>query len=495
MLCKRGLYIKKIIVYHDCVDISIKMIPYRIMNNIEKKVYNYIQAYKLINPKDTIIVGLSGGADSVCLLTIMSWLKDKCDINVKAVHINHGIRGMAADQDESFAKSLCHELDIPFVSYKKDIPGICAKTHETEEECGRRIRYEVFNEELSRLDSGKIAVAHHMNDQVETVLFRMARGTGVKGIAGMKPLNGSIIRPLLCLSRQEILEYLKDKGIDYCEDATNNELEYSRNYIRKVVVPDIEKVNDEAVKHICSLAEEVQSVMSYMDCKVEEILENARKACSSHIQVKGYSAKILWEQDSILRSYAIRKLIENEGLSLKDIHREHIEAIENILKNTESKEVCLPRGAKILVENGILSICNGAKMQVCSDYVEDINEDSTVYLPSNGVIRSRILNDFNIEDVPRNAYTKWFDYDKIQSGLVVRNRREDDEMVINSAGNRKKLSDYMINEKIPKSIRNEIPVIANGSQVIWVVGYRITETGKVTQDTKRVIEITYEREN
>ena len=495
------------------------MLSLIIMKKTEEKVLNYIKEKNMIKPKDTVVVGLSGGADSVCLLTILSGLRSQLEISIKAIHVNHGIRKEAACEDEEFSRKLCEKLGIDFESYKKDIPSISRENHETEEECGRRIRYELFYEEAGRYDSSKIAVAHHMNDQAETILFRMARGTGIKGIGGMKPVNGIIIRPLLCLGRDEIESYLKECGQDYQTDATNDNVEYSRNLIRKQIIPGLESVNEETVSHICSLSEEVLNVMDYMDGIVNDILDLAqvrepidksesgfadRKLSDTDCKeekpkIKSqnpskYNASIIDSQDEVIKSYVIRKIIERENVPLKDIHREHIEAIIKILKNSRSTKLNLPRNTYVLIENGILSL--GRKdiyENSVNDFCEKIAEGGSVDLPDGSRIKSRIIDDFNMSDIPQNTYTKWFDYDKIIDGLCIRYRQENDFFVINSDGNTKKLSDYMINEKIPKSERDFIPLIACKNHVVWIVGHRISADVKVSENTRKVIEISYER--
>ena len=464
------------------------------MNSTEQKVYKFICEKKLVDKQDTVIVGLSGGADSVCLIMILNELKSVLDISLKAVHINHGIRGEAADEDEQFARDLCDRLGIEYISYKRDIPLICTKTGETEEECGRRIRYEIFREEAGRVQNSKIAVAHHMNDQTETILFRLARGTGIKGLAGMKPQNGNIIRPLLCLSREEIEDYMAKARQDYRTDATNEELLYSRNYIRKKIVPDMELINSEAVKHICTLSDEVQSVMDYMDECVDDIISKASVNGEEHEAGNNiYDAKVIYSQSPILRSYTIRRLIEDQGLSLKDIHREHIEGIVNILMNSESTRINLPRQVVASVENGKLKIGIEEGEQESAGYCHNIEGDCEVDIDGEFRVKCRVSNDFDMDAIPRNTYTKWFDYDKIQNGLCIRNRRKEDYIVINAEGNTRKLSDYMIDRKIPKGRRNLVPIIASGSHVVWVVGHRISEDVKVTDKTTRIIEIIYER--
>ena len=215
-------------------------------DSIYAKVTDYIKENELIAPGDTIIEGISGGADSVCLFLILEEYKKEVPFNTVAVHVHHGIRKKTADKDQKFVEKLCESKGVELKSFKKDIPLICKITKESEEECGRRIRYEIFDDVCRLYENARIAVAHHMNDQAETVIFRIIRGSGIKGLTGMEAKRDNIIRPLLCLKRDEIEEYLEYLGQDYRIDETNSKLEYSRNYIRKKIIPKFESVRQNA---------------------------------------------------------------------------------------------------------------------------------------------------------------------------------------------------------------------------------------------------------
>ncbi|MBR6396573.1 MAG: tRNA lysidine(34) synthetase TilS, partial [Lachnospiraceae bacterium] len=239
-------------------------------DNIYGKVSEYIRQNNLITPGDTIIEGISGGADSVCLLLMLEELKKEIDFKTVAVHVHHGIRRKSADKDQKFVEKLCEEKGIELKSFKKDIPLICKITRESEEECGRRIRYELFDDVCGMYENAKIAVAHHMNDQAETVLFRIIRGSGIKGLTGMEAKRDNIIRPLLCLKREEIEQYLEETEQDYRIDETNGKIEYSRNYIRKKIIPRLETLRNNAVEHINALSGEASAINSYMENKARE---------------------------------------------------------------------------------------------------------------------------------------------------------------------------------------------------------------------------------
>lgn len=458
------------------------------MNEIADRVQKYIVENHLIEDGDSIIIGLSGGADSVCLFRILLDISMKMNIKLIAVHVNHGIRGDKALEDEMFSQDLCAKYNIPFKSFHVDIPKICVESHETEEECGRRIRYEIFGKEASNINKSKIAVAHHINDQVETIIFRILRGTGIKGISGMKPQNGKIIRPLLCLEKREIIEYLEDCKQDYKLDGTNEDTDYARNYIRKVILPEFEKVNENSNKHIISLSEEALEIEKYLEEEVDSILNNA-------IDESGkYKVNIINEAKPVIRKIVIRRIISSYGISLKDITRDHIRQIENIISKKEAREVHLPNDVIVRNEASYLSVIKCKNQNIANDFHIELSVAGDYIIPKIGRLKCSVISDFNANEFPESLYTKWFDYDKILDDLCVRTRRAGDYIIINREGKRKSLKDYMIDMKIPKSERDTVPIICCGSRVIWVVGYRIAEDVKITDQTKQVVEIVYTKE-
>lgn len=475
--------------------------------NLISKVSNFIKKHKMLNDNDTVIVGLSGGADSVCLFEVLLTLRDDIDFDMVAVHVNHLIRGSEADKDEEYVKSLCVANGIECITYKKDIPAISKETGETEEECGRRIRYELFREvvnklsvakngtnQLSKKPSVKIAVAHHMNDQAETILFRMARGTGIRGIAGMKPVHEDIIRPLLCVSREEIEEYLASKEIAFCEDYTNSDNNYSRNYIRNEIIPGLKSINSDAVDHICELAVMADEMERFVVRQVERVLCNARTQAGDRIV---YNTKVIMQEDDFLLPYIIRGIFDENHISLKDVGRDHIAMISRMIYQSEAKSCDLPRGIKVIREADRLYILKGDYNSRKSQ-AEDINipiSEGVYELPNGARLMCRVMEDYDADDIPRNTYTKWFDYDKIFNGLCLRTRRQGDTIAINETGSVKKLKDYYIDVKIPKSERDETFILASDSKVYWVIGYRIAEDVKVTKKTRKVMEIAYIKED
>ena len=205
-------------------------------------VINTIDEYGMIKKDDCITAALSGGADSVCLLIILKELSDKYSFTLDALHINHCIRGKESDRDEEFCRNLCKKYDIPLTVIRTDVPAAAAESKKSLEETARDIRYKAFEKHAG--DKGKIATAHTVSDNAETVILNMARGTGLKGLCGIPPVRDNIIRPLIDVTRQQIEDYLKSMNQGFVTDSTNLSDDYTRNRIRHKIIPELLKINE-----------------------------------------------------------------------------------------------------------------------------------------------------------------------------------------------------------------------------------------------------------
>lgn len=454
---------------------------------IKKRIFGYIKENQLISKGDHVIVGLSGGADSVCLLVLLHDLKDELGFTMSAIHLHHGIRGESADRDADFARKMCENLDIPIDIEYRNIPGEAEKTGESIEECARRIRYEIFAEKCTQYVNGVIAVAHHLDDQAETILFRMIRGTGIKGLKAMRPKNGNIIRPLLCMGRDEIITFLNEEKISYCFDESNDDTAYSRNRIRHLMMPEAKKMCPEASLHFAEIADEAAKIDEYLDKKAHELYIDALITDEAALKIMNIDKLIMAED--IIRQRAIKEMIGSMIHSLKDITREHVESIERLLSQDKSSSVNLPKNLRVIKERNTLTFTIEKEKECTSNICIKVDAPGKYMLPDKReVIVSSVIEEMK-GDIPRNLYTKWFDYDKIIPGLCIRTRREGDYLVTDAHGSHKSISRYMIDEKIPKSQRDKIYLLAAGSEVYWVIGYRISESIKITDKTKRIIKI------
>ena len=442
-----------------------------------KKVIEFIKENNLIKENDNIILGISGGADSVCLLYIINEIRDTFCLNITAVHVNHSIRETAG-RDEAFSKELCEKLGISFVSYTIDCPKIAEEHKLSLEEAGRNERYRLF-EETGRKSYGeggfKIAVAHHMDDLAETLLFNLSRGSGINGLSSIKVKNGCIVRPLLCLTRKEIEEYLSENGISHIEDETNSDDDYARNRIRHNIIPELNEIAPGAVKNMGRTASQLGEIEDYLTIKTDELWDKYAEKSEEGILIKEGMIK---EHPAIVKRAIHRALIEVAGRA-RDIASVQIEAVYDLLlaKTGHKRDLIYNMEAVRDYAGVMISL----KTELSDEEKEAILSNLTFEIKD---------RDFS-QNIPTDLYTKWFDYDKIRNCPNVRFRQNSDYLTINDRDEKKSLSDYMINEKIPAKKRDSIPLLTDGDHVMWVVGYRISNAYKVSDDTKKLLVATY----
>jgi tRNA(Ile)-lysidine synthetase, N-terminal domain/tRNA(Ile)-lysidine synthetase, C-terminal domain len=460
---------------------------------IVQRVLNYVKVHKLIEKKEHIIVGVSGGVDSICLLFMLKELQSSMPFKISVVHVEHGIRGVESKEDAAFVEKICKENQIHFSQYSYDIRQLAKQEGLSIEAAGRKARYESFFNECNKLGGTKVAVAHHTNDQAETILWNMVRGTGAKGFGGMEPykeMEYPVIRPLLCVSRRDIEVYLKQNRLSYREDETNGELIYTRNKIRHKLLPYMEQeLNINAVYHITALGQNILEMNQFIEqialYKYRDMVEE------NESKVRIALDKFLTEEH-IIQTYIVRQALQYCSRSLKDIGSIHIEQIISLASLQVGKEAYLP--GKILGKREYGSICLGLernKEQPVEELEKEIRQTVIVpgelkFLNYNFVFsKTRKENQKNIQ----KKYTICLDYDKIKFSLELRTRKSGDYITIHSQGKRKKLKAFFIDEKIARELRNKIPLLCIGEEIIWIVGYRINEKYKVTDETKTILEI------
>lgn len=439
----------------------------------EEKVFSCIEKYQMI-PKDShVIVGISGGADSVCLLKILKEYEKRQNFQLYAVHINHHIRGEEAVRDEKFSKEFCKKMEVPFTVFHYDVPKIAREGKLSLEEAGRNVRREAFEKAIKNITmAGRkiIALAHHENDHVETILHNLIRGSGVAGLGGIRPVSGEkkeYIRPLLFVKRKEIEEYLKGQGIVWVTDSTNLELEYTRNKIRHQIIPVMEQINPQAVFCIGRAAENMWQIEEYLQEQTDILYRKYVKQTGDIFCI----LKECFSEKEILQSYLIRRVLEKASKKKKDITATHIEAVKRLSKGRTGTFVSLAWGVTASQVYGDVHIG------------KEKEEENCLYTLEGEVFP------YEKQQIPEKIYTKWFDYDRIKSNLSVRHRLQGDYLVVNEKGGRKKIKDYLIDCKVPRQERDKLTLLADGSHILWVVGYRISEDYKVTSQTKQILKV------
>ncbi len=461
------------------------------MSKIIDKVNNFILDNQMLNAGDRIVLGLSGGADSVCLLILLLDIASRYGYESKdifAVHINHMIRGEEADGDEAFVRELCQSKQVNFVAFRKDIPAYARELGLSTEEAGRKYRYECFRRVAEENRCTKIAVAHNRNDMAETVIFNMLRGTGLKGMAGMQPVRGNIIRPILNITRDEILEYLAEKNQAYREDSTNAGVDYDRNKIRHIILPAMMDINKGAIEHICQMALEAGSSYSYIhDVAMEDYSGTSEEDDLGRTVTLDVNE--LYKCNPVLQEHLIHEAIGNVAGKKRDITRKHIMSVVGLLYQDTGKQVELPYSIKARRSYNNLIISN--KSATRDDYSIKLEPNSVCIVPGKGSIECKII-DYNQDmEISKKIYTKMLDYGKIKNTLYLRTPEDGDYIVIDNKGSTKKLSRVFIDNKIDRQERGEWPVIACGKEIVWAIGLRFSEAFKVDENTKEILYMDY----
>ena len=442
-----------------------------------------LEEYSMLDGCKEVIIGVSGGADSVCLLCVLRELLPQYKVSIRAVHINHNLRDTAG-RDEDYVKKLCMEYNIPLRVVSVDVMKCVADTGMSTEEAARSLRYEAFAGEAG--DSSLIAVAHNMDDNAETMLLNMCRGTGLRGLAGIPPVRGNIIRPLINVSRREIEAYLAEKGIAYMTDETNLTDDYARNRIRHRVLPYLtEHINSAAVSHINELSECIEGAMSYID----EELNHAKSAAVTYGEGSAaVSLQALSELHPYIRSSLILKVLGDVAGTRKDIGAVHVEKVLSLAELQVGRRISLPYDMEAIRSYDSIRIVSG---ESDSGLLEAPLEEGLIIDGMKCHIRIFDRENASYQDFSRNTYTKCLDYDRIEGSLVVRGRRDGDYLVYNDAGDRQSLNKYFTNKKVEAHKRDSRPLICDGSHVVWIFGDRISNYYKITEDTKRIMEISF----
>lgn len=466
-----------------------------------------------------ILVGLSGGADSVCLFFLLHLLGKEMDFRVSAVHVNHMLRGESADSDSRFAAEFAENLNHSCYLVSAPVEEIAKKQKLSIEEAGRIARYEIFLKTAKKIGADSIALAHHKNDQSETMLFHLSRGCGISGLRGIKPVrqwqNESvrIIRPLLCVTRKEIEEFLTGQKLSYVTDETNKDNLFSRNKIRNQLIPFMEKeLCEKTVEHMADTAELLGEAEDYLSLMTEQAYrKNVREYKDNQNRSQyGILVEELQKEHPYIRSSVVKRALERLASANKDLEKVHVDSVLKLSEMSVGKKVSLPY--QILAERGYEEIL--LKTPSYEEEKTDHNEEEQSFfvsfsLPKPGeelqiplkdgrILSAKVMSyeEFAKADylekkgeVPDKPYTKWFDCDKIEKYLQIRFRETGDYFYLNETDT-KKVKTYFIHEKIPKEKRDSVYLVSQGKHILWIIGYRISHFYKITEHTKKILQLT-----
>ncbi len=471
------------------------------VQQFQKKIMDIILANRLIEYGEGVVAGISGGPDSVCLIHVLSSLRPELGMKLYAVHINHMLRGEEADADEEYTARLCSELGIPLHVMRTDVAAAAAKMGISVEEAGREIRYREFGSYAGTVGASKIAVAHNRNDQAETVMLNIIRGTGTRGLCGMEYIRGNIIRPLLSTDRDEIERYCREAGLSPRTDSTNLTGEYTRNKVRLGLFPYInENFGANIVNSLCRLAENAAADRCFMErCAAEAYERVLREKGDGQVSM---DIGRLRELDTAILMRVLRLAVIHASGNAKGVGGVHYQALtELVMKGATGMKAELPRGIRASVSYGILKVSCGesaaGKERHPGEFSREVSIPGTTEVPEAGAELSAsvhpALSIDKYKSLGYNPYVQYFDYDLLKKGIHIRNRRAGDIFRPFGSGGTKKLKEFFIDSKIPREARGRIPLICRGNEIVWVIGYKISDKFKVTENTKKVLKIAFNR--
>ena len=459
-----------------------------------------MEEHQMILPGMIVLAGVSGGSDSIAMLHILASLQKSMDFKLYALHVHHGIRGPEADRDQETALETAKLLKVPCRAVKRQVPALSEKWKTGEEETGRNVRREAFEEELKRISpsgGGRIALAHNQDDLAETVIHHLARGTGLRGIGSMRPCSGNLIRPVLCLTKEETVCYLQEEGLRFEEDRTNAEDTYTRNRIRHFVIPCMkEMVNPQASFHLASAAGFCAEASDYLMRTGQRILQDCPKRGGGYLLDSHFS-----EADPVEKEYMVLAALEKLSSTQKDLGSVHVKAVLQLAgSRTKGTHLDLPYGlfAERTSEGILLALSDTEKPDPEKETETERYAETLLGISGSGAVctteygefcfKTRIFP-FSGQNIEEKKYTKWFDYDRIKNDFHIRQKKPGDYMIVTENGVRKKLRRVMIDDKIPLRIRDTLPIVAEGQKIIWITGFRPCAEYRISPSTETVLEI------
>jgi tRNA(Ile)-lysidine synthase len=452
-----------------------------------EKVAATIERHKLLKARDSILVALSGGPDSVALLDALVKIRSGYNLRLFAVYINHQIRLRAAKREMAFCRKLCRRLGVKLVFVEENIPELSRSKRAGIEETARDFRYEQFEKLSEKLNCNRIALGHHVDDRVETLLFRLFRGTGLTGLKSIPVKRRKYIRPLFDITKLEIMQYLRKNRLKFCVDRSNLESEYKRNFIRNKLLPLIrQNINKNADKAILNLIDTISEEDDFLEKNVDRLFDRSVSTTRMGklvLALKHFDDYDLWIQRRLIRHCIVK------ASGLKQFpDKETVQRVLELAKGkakavTISGEVqCIRRKDEIYFTK---SKNSGFASQLAEDGVTEIGKLGSLSLRiSSGSLKNKVTT-------IRNSNKVIVDFDKLSWPLLARNINRGDRFRPLGLGGTKKVGDYLTDRKINVLTRDEIPIVADKKGIIWLVGFEIDERVKIDRSTKKALEIEF----
>lgn len=504
------------------------------MSDVLQQVQDAVEEYDLFAPGDRLVVGLSGGPDSLCLLHVLTRLREAYDVQLHVAHLNHGARGDASDADAAFVRKTAVDWNLPVTVEKRDVPQLADEHGLAFEEAARRVRYAFLARVARRIGAANVAVGHNADDQAETVLMHIIRGSGLSGLRGMLPYTPltdyrllapfrdereddtvlpveggeqrttlGIIRPLLKVTRDDIEKYCASHGLQPRFDRSNLDTTHFRNRLRHELIPELQTYNPGIRERLCHMAD--IAAADY------EVLVDARKEAWQHVVRHQGDKTIVFDQSAwqelpvALQRALLRQAAFRLRANLRDVTFVHIENARKVaLEGETGKASTLPAGLELRVGYETLTIGDAGdpgpapdEPLLCTEGPLEVPVPGSTPLPeSDWVLKVSLLDRWTMADVTTSdhPWTAYFDAGALSKPIRLRTRREGDAFQpLGMEGHHVQLSDLMINTKIPEAWRGHVPLLVADGEILWVCGRRVAEGAKVESDTERVARFRFEQ--
>jgi tRNA(Ile)-lysidine synthase len=465
----------------------------------EQKVISSIREQNLISAGDKLVVAVSGGADSVCLLHVLARHQDGLDVELHAAHLNHQLRGAESDADASYVSDLARKVGMPATIERRDVAAYHDRKGGSLEEAAREVRYGFLAEVAGTVNATKVVTGHTCDDHIETILLHLLRGAGTAGLGGLQSRsvlpygeNGSpldVIRPLLEVTRQETMAYCRRHRLAPRSDSSNESFSFLRNRIRLELLPVLRSYNPGIDRALVRLADIAGDDISFIEEQASLVWPDLARKDSDALYLN--ISKMLALPRAIQRQ-VFRKAVRQLRGNLKDVEADHVEAMIESLSKPAGKKFYLPDGLTVSTEYGRL-VLTPTRASVCP--LPPLQDAATINVPGETDLRGwRVRADVAQESCGNdNGFTASFDLDKVGKKLIVRRRRPGDRFQPLGMNQTKKLQDFMVDAKIPRTWRDRVPLVSSARQILWVVGWRMDDRVKVTEKTKKILHLQFER--
>jgi len=447
---------------------------------IEQEVIQFIKKNDLVSGARKVLIGFSGGADSVFALHFFYKYSNKYKIEIAAIHVNHNLRGKESERDEEFCREFCKKLEIEFHIFQVDVNSFAKKNKKSVEEAARILRYREFEKALESSNSDLIITAHNNDDNTETVLLNIVSGSGLNGISGIPCKRENIIRPFLCLAKADIIRYLKENNIKFVEDSSNKNLDFRRNYLRKKIIPalknNINSAIDQVVLHSSEVFRNQTKIIEYF---IKEIIgkivkKSGDKLFVSISELNKYPEEILGEVVKTI-------LISNFAI---DFNFNQFEKIKSLLNSEVGSYVGLGKKVFAFRERGKIVI-------VKKEEVPEIEEE--IEIGQKIKVGSALISIEKVKKKPKtynsSSNIEYISGDKIKNKMILRMWKLGDKIQLFGMKGTKKISDVLTDLKIPSYKRKSQLVLVNNSEIVWIVGIRISEKYKITSKSKNIVKL------